>query len=136
MTAVGRAGVVTYPQIGHTHLGDPSFSLRLHLASAASFKGKGRRLSPSALCFASKIIPLRLIIPVARRCVAILTSIRVVRVYGTNAGSVLIPIVVLQYTHIRWCRVRVQVRIDVRGVTVGSAIATSNTNHRKQTHND
>ena len=86
-------------------------------------------------------IVLALIVPVARRGVAIRTVaiirvVRVVRVYGTHTGSVLIPIVILQYTHIRRCSVRVQVRIDVRGVAVGrGAIATSQTNYRKQRHN-
>ena len=79
----------------------------------------------------------QLIITVAGRCVAIRTAIRVVRVDGTNARSVLIPIVVLHNTNIRGCSVRIQVRIYVRGITVGGgAIATPKTNDRKQRHND
>ena len=108
--------------------GNGSFASHLSIVKG---KAKGLCLLPS-----SQANSTQLIILVAGRWFAIRTAIRV-RVYGTNARSVLIPIVVLHNTYIRWCSVRVQIRIDVRGVTVGrGAIATSKTNYRKQTHND
>lgn len=103
---------------------DQKFAVRIRKNKRA----KGFRLLP---CLLRTIIQRRLIIPVARRGVAIRRAIRVVRVNGTDPGGVLISVVVLHYADIR----RSIAGIQVRGVAIGAA-AASKANHCQQTHND
>jgi hypothetical protein len=73
------------------------------LVTIQSIKRKGKRPSPSALPGKAKFT--QLIIPVAGRCVAIWTVIRVVRVKWDERLKCSDSIVVLHYTHVRWCGV-------------------------------
>ena len=114
---------------------DPNHN-HLFVFTLPPVKGKGKRLSPSAL-----LRPANNFASANYSCCPAMRSYsdRYSRCWSlwNERRKCSDSHCCLHHTHIGRCRVRVQVRIDICGIAVGSgAIATSKTDHRKQTHND